>query len=239
MRRLILAALLVPLVLVSMAVAANRPVAATPFLASVTKPVAMARPFTGAKPVRLSTPRLPAVTAALSYTVRTGDTLSSISKKFYGKATDWPVIYWGNKSAIRWADEISPDQVLVIPAVPATIPDPPAALSPAPPPTLAGVATSPAPVAASQGDPVLTSYSGAWPGGAFGQCVVQRESGGDAQAMNSTGHYGLYQFSLSTWEEYGGSAATFGGATVEEQEAVFENAMAQGGEGNWSPYDGC
>jgi len=57
--------------------------------------------------------------------------------------------------------------------------------------------------------------------------------------MNSSGHYGLYQFSASTWAAYGGSAASFGHASVAEQNQVFNNAIAQGGQSNWSPYDGC
>jgi hypothetical protein len=59
------------------------------------------------------------------------------------------------------------------------------------------------------------------------------------QVMNSSGHYGLYQFSASTWQAYGGSASSFGNASVSEQNRVFNNAMAQGGQSNWSPYDGC
>ena len=77
------------------------------------------------------------------------------------------------------------------------------------------------------------------PGGSFGACVVSRESGGNSQVMNASGHYGLYQFSASTWVAYGGSSADFGHASVAEQERVFSNALAQGGESNWSPYDGC
>ena len=73
----------------------------------------------------------------------------------------------------------------------------------------------------------------------FRACVIARESGGNSQVMNSSGHYGLYQFSESTWEAYGGSAGSFGHASVAEQNRVFNNAMAQGGQSNWSPYDGC
>jgi len=86
---------------------------------------------------------------------------------------------------------------------------------------------------------VAASYSVAAPGGSFGQCVIARESGGQAQVMNATGHYGLYQFSASTWAAYGGSPADFGHASVAEQNQVFANAMAQGGQSNWSAYDGC
>jgi hypothetical protein len=84
-----------------------------------------------------------------------------------------------------------------------------------------------------------TSSGGGWPGGSFGNCVVARESGGSSQIMNSSGHYGLYQFSASTWAAYGGNPATFGHASISEQESVFMNAIAQGGQSNWSPYDGC
>jgi Transglycosylase-like domain len=76
-------------------------------------------------------------------------------------------------------------------------------------------------------------------GGSFAQCVIARESGGQAQVMNASGHYGLYQFSASTWAEYGGSPADFGHASVSEQNQVFDNAVASGGQSNWSAYDGC
>jgi len=80
------------------------------------------------------------------------------------------------------------------------------------------------------------TYSG---GGGFASCVIARESGGNSQVMNSSGHYGLYQFSASTWQEYGGSAGSFGNASVAEQNQVFNTAIAAGGASNWTPYDGC
>jgi hypothetical protein len=77
------------------------------------------------------------------------------------------------------------------------------------------------------------------PGSSFEACVISRESGGNAQVMNASQHWGLYQFSESTWEAYGGSAADFGRASASVQRRVFLNAIAQGGQSNWSPYDGC
>jgi Transglycosylase-like domain len=68
---------------------------------------------------------------------------------------------------------------------------------------------------------------------------VARESGGNAQIMNASGHYGLYQFSESTWVAYGGNPADFGHASVAEQDQLFATALAEGGESNWAPYDGC
>jgi Transglycosylase-like domain/LysM domain len=172
-----------------------------------------------------------------TYTVRPGDTLSSIAANTYGSARDWPVLYWANRDTVRWADDISPGQTLTVPALPATIPAPPTALAPAPPPQ--PVYSEPAVQVQAQAvayQQPATSYSG---GGGFQSCVIARESGGNPNVMNATGHYGLYQFSEPTWEEYGGSASDFGDASVAEQNAVFDSAMAQGGESNWSPYDGC
>ena len=176
----------------------------------------------------------------VKYTVRSGDSLSSIAGHFYQKQNAWPVLYWANRDKIRWANILSAGQVLKIPAEPATIPDAPGLLEPAAPaPAPALVTSAPAYAPAQAVAPAASSYSGGTPGGSFGQCVIARESGGNAQVMNSSGHYGLYQFSESTWVAYGGSAGDFGHASVAEQNQVFANALAQGGQSNWSAYDGC
>jgi LysM repeat protein len=183
-----------------------------------------------------------------TYTVRTGDSLSAIAGRVYQNPNAWPVLYWANHGQIQWADDIQTGQVLRVPAKPATIPAPPTQLAPPAPrhaSTAAVVAQSaaPAPAAAPVPAPAAEptgTLSGPWPGGAFGNCVVERESGGNPQVMNASGHYGLYQFSFSTWVAYGGNPADFGNASVAEQEQVFLNAMATpGGANNWAPYDGC
>ena len=176
-----------------------------------------------------------------SYTIRSGDSLSSIAGKVYHKQNAWPVLYWANRGKIRWANIVAEGQVLKVPAMPAKIPAAPSQLAPAPPPTPAPAA---APVAASSAAPAQStgSVSSGSSGGAsssFESCVIARESGGNSQAMNSSGHYGLYQFSESTWVAYGGSASDFGHASAGEQHQVFSNAVAQGGQSNWAPYDGC
>jgi LysM repeat protein len=170
------------------------------------------------------------------YTVKTGDSLSTIASRAYHNQNAWPVLYWANRNKIHWADVIEPGQVLRIPVKPAQIPDPPSHLGPAPATVPATAAPSATP-AYAQSAPEVSS-SGAQ-NGSFGQCVIARESGGNAQVMNSTGHYGLYQFSASTWAAYGGSPGDFGHASVSEQNAVFNNAVASGGQSNWSAYDGC
>lgn len=73
----------------------------------------------------------------------------------------------------------------------------------------------------------------------FQACVIARESGGNPQVMNASGHYGLYQFDLGTWISGGGIAADFGHASVAEQNAVFASVYAARGTSPWAPYDGC
>jgi LysM repeat protein len=174
-----------------------------------------------------------------TYRVKAGDTLSSIAAHLYGSRKAWPAIYWSNHTRIKWANDITAGEVLRIPAKPGHVPDPPAQLAPKPvaaPSSASGGTSEPA---QSSGTAADASYSGTYPGGAFGQCVVAAESGGNPQIMNSTGHYGLYQFSAATWAAYGGNPADFGHASVAEQNQVFANALAAGGEDNWAPYDGC
>lgn len=185
----------------------------------------------------------PASARATTYTVRPGDSLSAIAGRVYHQQDAWPVLYWANKGKIRWANLVSVGQVLKVPVKPAKIPAAPGQLGPPAPVQAAPVQAAPAAAAPAyapaQATGTVATYSGGTPGGSFGACVIARESGGNAQVMNSSGHYGLYQFSQATWVAYGGSAAAFGHASVAEQNQVFANALAQGGQSNWSAYDGC
>jgi nucleoid-associated protein YgaU len=51
-----------------------------------------------------------------TYTVQKGDTLSHISKQFYGKAGAWNQIFEANRDQLDNPDLIKPGQVLKIPA---------------------------------------------------------------------------------------------------------------------------
>ncbi len=182
------------------------------------------------------------------YVVKRGDSLSAIAAKVFHKAAVWPRFYAANHKVIgRYPDIIVPGQRLrerlarhgmtgrVVPipvrARSAVVPIP------------AGQAPVPAGRAPAATQPLAAAPSAAVPAvgsaGSFGSCVRARESGGNYQAMNSSGHYGAYQFSASTWAAYGGSAGSFGNASPAQQDQVFANAVAQGGQSNWTPYDGC
>jgi LysM repeat protein len=187
-------------------------------------------------------------TLPATYVVKSGDTLASIAQDLYHSPDYWPVLYWANHGKIKYANEIQVGQVLTVSAKPAKIPGAPSVLAPAPAPTTSttsygasysSASASSASTAAAA--PVQTqtgsSYSGS--SGSFQACVIAAESGGNSQVTNSSGHYGLYQFSASTWAAYGGNSADFGNASVAEQNQVFDNAIAAGGQSNWAPYDGC
>jgi LysM repeat protein len=50
-----------------------------------------------------------------TYTVQSGDSLSKISKQFYGNANDYMKIYEANRDKLNDPDKIRPGQELVIP----------------------------------------------------------------------------------------------------------------------------
>lgn len=189
------------------------------------------------------------------YRVQSGDTLSSISARFYGHASRWPALWWTNR---RWVH--NPNALLVgtnlhlvrwhphkgwiltralrhIPKPPPPRPAPqsapadPPASSPASPasPAPAGAADPPAsPAPASAGAP-----------GSFQACVIAAESGGNPRAVNpSSGAGGLYQFLPSTWAALGHSGLPEN-ASVAEQNQAFQQEYDQSGTSAWGPYDGC
>jgi LysM repeat protein len=174
--------------------------------------------------------------APARYTVKAGDTLSSIAKRVYHDPRYWPVLYRANHKTLRYANEITEGQVLTVPAKPAKIPAAPSAPGPAQVQSSGSATTALATTAPIKAASTTVSTTG---DSSFQACVIARESGGNSQVMNASGHYGLYQFSASTWAAYGGNPADFGHASVAEQNQVFNNAIAAGGQSNWSAYDGC
>ena len=53
--------------------------------------------------------------AAQSYTVKSGDTLSKISRQHYGDANEYMRIFYANRQIISDQDKIQVGQVLAIP----------------------------------------------------------------------------------------------------------------------------
>jgi LysM repeat protein len=179
-----------------------------------------------------------------SVTVHSGDTLSALSKTACGTAADWSGLYKANSKTLTGGpDMIEPGQRLKVscsdpgytyPAPPAPAPAAPAQQQPveAAVQSSVGVTTG----HSNQSAPAVGSYSGA---GGMQSCIIRAESGGNPNIWNASGHWGLYQFSESTWVAHGGSAASFGNASVAEQNAVFAQTVADDGYSDWTPYDGC
>lgn len=178
--------------------------------------------------------------AAATYVVAPGDSLSKIAA---GLHTTWPALWWTNRDKIRNPSAIYPGQRLTTITVPLTAAQTAAALAAIPAPVVVTTVSysapshaSPAPVHSSYVASSTVSTAGM---GSFQSCVISRESGGRTQVMNSTGHYGLYQFDYGTWVSGGGAGADFGHASAAEQDRVFASVYAQRGSEPWAPSDGC
>jgi LysM repeat protein len=221
-----------------------------PAVTSAKTPVVSLTQQPGAAPVvRINAAKIAAIqtkgkhhrTQSAKYTVQSGDTLASIAQHLYASADYWPVLYWANHATIQYASQITAGQVLTVPDKPAKIPGAPKELARAAP-AATTVSSGQGSSSASTTTTTASTQTASTSSGSYGSfqaCVISRESGGNPQVMNGSGHYGLYQFSASTWAAYGGSPADFGHASVAEQNQVFANAMAAGGQSNWAPYDGC
>jgi uncharacterized protein YabE (DUF348 family) len=91
---------------------------------------------------------------------------------------------------------------------------------------LVTVGSKPRPAAPASAAPAPSADGLNW--AALAKC----ESGGNAQAYNPAGYYGLYQFSKSTWASVGGSGDPRS-ASAAEQTARAQALYARGGAGQW------
>jgi hypothetical protein len=180
-----------------------------------------------------------------SYTVHSGDSLSAISRKVCGHAGRWPNIWKSNRKLVKNPNALTIGWKLSLPgcgrvsfrtrrAALAAIPAPPA---PAPAPASAAPASeSPAAPAA----PVASTTVSTSGVSGFEACVIQRESGGNAQAQNPTSTAsGLFGFLSSTWTAVTGLPGPARAYSVATQMAAFAKAYAQMGASPWAAYDGC
>jgi LysM repeat protein len=170
-----------------------------------------------------------------SYTVQQGDSLSAIATHTYGKAADWPAVWWVNRHQVANPNLITAGQRLRLPAsgqVPAWMARAAQAASPALPPAPAAVSVPQAsPPAAA---PVSTAAP-ASSGGATWSAIAACESGGNWSASTGNGFYGGLQFTEQTWLGYGGGqyASSANQATKAQQIAVAERVLAGQGIGAW------
>jgi LysM repeat protein len=163
--------------------------------------------------------------AGHSYTVRPGDTLSAIARHEYGKAADWPALWWANRHQVPDPSLITVGQRLRLPGRHAVRDLARDARSAAQAPA-AGAA---APVSAAASPSSLPAGSANW------QAIAACESGGNWSANTGNGFYGGLQFTQQTWLGYGGGqyAATANLATPAQQIAVAERVLAGQGIGAW------
>jgi LysM repeat protein len=152
-----------------------------------------------------------------TYTVRPGDTLSTIARHFYGGAADWPSLYHANESVISNPNDIYAGEVLKVTAAPTA--------------NAASYAASYAPKHAKTGTTLTTSatrMSGTlgcsglealWKsaGGSSAEAfmaaeIAMAESGGNQYALSPTNDYGYWQINgshgaLATFSAYGNARA--------------------------------
>ncbi|MBO0773589.1 MAG: transglycosylase family protein [Actinobacteria bacterium] len=175
---------------------------------------------------------------ASSYTVRSGDTLTAIAHRTYGRAADWPGVWWANRHRISNPNAITAGQKLRLPASPregegvtsaalAAIPQQ------APAPSQPSHTTAdPAP---SQSPPASSAPAPSSSGGVNWSAIAQCESGGNWSTNTGNGFYGGLQFTEQTWQAYGGGqyAARPDLATPAQQIAVAQKVLAGQGIGAW------
>ncbi len=179
--------------------------------------------------------------AAQNYTVQSGDTLSAIAAHEYGRAADWPAVWWANRHQVKNPSLIATGQRLTLPASgtvapwlarAATAAIPAAAPAPAKPSSATAAASSapadPAPAPAPA--PAASSA-----GGVNWSAIAACESGGNWSADTGNGYYGGLQFTEGTWLGYGGGqyASSANLASPAEQIAVAERVLAGQGIGAW------
>ena len=173
---------------------------------------------------------------ASSYTVRSGDTLTTIAHRVYGRASDWPGVWWANRHRISNPDAITAGQRL-------RMPDSPrqgqgvasAALGAIPQRAPAPSQPSQTTADPSQSPPASSAPAPSSSGGVNWSAIAQCESGGNWSDNTGNGFYGGLQFTEQTWQAYGGGqyAARPDLATPAQQIAVAQKVLAGQGIGAW------
>jgi hypothetical protein len=170
--------------------------------------------------------------APAHYTVKAGDTLSSIARHEYGSARAWPALWWVNRHKVHNPQMIRVGQRLALSSWhPRKAWLDRAALAATPAPAPAPPASAAAPVAGSTG----TWSAPAPSGGVNWSAIAACESGGNWGTNTGNGFYGGLQFTEGTWLANGGGqyAPSANLASPAEQIAVAERVLASQGIGAW------
>jgi LysM repeat protein len=171
------------------------------------------------------------------YTVKPGDTLSTIANKAYGSKADWPALWWTNRHKVGNPDAIVVGQRLRLstwhPRKAWVMRAAMAASTPPAPPAPAASAQTPSSLPATSSAPSYSGGSSA--GGVNWDAIAACESGGNWSTNTGNGFSGGLQFSQGTWNAYGGGqySSTAAGASRSEQISVAQRVLAGQGIGAW------
>jgi len=144
--------------------------------------------------------------ATRTYTVRPGDTLSSIARQFYGNAADWTWVYHANESVVHNPDDIYAGEVLKIPSGPSADA---VSYTPKHAKTATTLTSSATRLRGTLG---CSGLEALWEaaGGSHAEALIaaeiaMAESGGNQYALSPTDDYGYWQINAS----HGPAMATF------------------------------
>lgn len=159
---------------------------------------------------------LTAYSVPATYTIQPGDTLSALAARF---GTDVAGLAAANH--IADINLIYAGQQLTIPAGNSgSYPSSPAELTADPQPGAQAVSYSPPSQAGSSSMPSVWS------------CIARFESNSNPGENTGNGYYGMFQFSMSSWQAAGGQGNP-ADATPGEQLAVAQRLQSMSGWGNW------
>ncbi len=166
------------------------------------------------------------------YQVRPGDTLSDIARHEYGRASDWPAVWWANRHEVPNPGLITAGQRLRLPSqhqVKPWLTRAAQAATPAPSPAAAATTSAPTTGSAAVSPSALPAGSANW------SAIASCESGGNWSANTGNGFYGGLQFTQGTWDAYGGGqyASSANLASAGQQIAVAQRVLAGQGIGAW------
>ena len=174
--------------------------------------------------------------------MQAGDTLSAIAAHEYGRAADWPAVWWANRHQVKNPSLIATGQRLTLPASGTVAPwlarAATAAIPAAPAPASAGPSSATPAASSAPADPAPAPAPAPAAGSAGGvnwSAIAACESGGNWSADTGNGFYGGLQFTEGTWLGYGGGqyASSANLASPAEQIAVAERVLAGQGIGAW------